>query len=176
MEHKVSSDAVPRRSFITALGAGCSAIIAALLGVPIVRAALFPLFNAGSENPWSDLGPLQNFKDLSKPVTQPLTIERRDGWSMADANQVLYVVAGANGQPRVLSSVCPHLGCTVQWKPSEDEFHCPCHGGTFKPDGTYVKGAPARGMDELPSRVQDGHLYCQFQTYRQLLATKEVAD
>jgi menaquinol-cytochrome c reductase iron-sulfur subunit len=174
-EHN-SPGEMPRRSFLNALAAIGSAIMAAILGIPIVRAALFPMFDRASGNPWSSLGPLDNFKNLAKPLTQPLTSESRDGWSLANANRILYVCAGPDGQPRVLSSVCPHLGCTVQWRAEQDNFHCPCHGGTFAPDGTRISGPPARGMDELPTRVQDGHLYVQFQTYRELLADKEPAD
>jgi menaquinol-cytochrome c reductase iron-sulfur subunit len=176
MSEHIPPGEMPRRSFFNVIVAAGGAIMTAILGVPIVRAALFPVFDASSANPWSDLGPLENFKNLSKPLTQPLALERRDGWSLANANQTLYLVAGASGQPRVLSSVCPHLGCTVQWRAEQDNFHCPCHGGTFAPDGCRISGPPARGMDELPTRVQDGHLYVQFETFRQLLADKEVAD
>jgi menaquinol-cytochrome c reductase iron-sulfur subunit len=176
MSEHISPGEMPRRSFLNVLVAAGGAVITALLAVPIVRVALFPVFDQTSANPWSDLGPLDNFKNLGKPLTQPLAIERRDGWSLADNNQTLYVVAGSAGQPRVLSSVCPHLGCTVQWRDAQDDFHCPCHGGTFTPDGSYISGPPARGMDELPMRVQDCHLFVQFQTYRQLLAVKEPAQ
>jgi menaquinol-cytochrome c reductase iron-sulfur subunit len=168
---------MPRRSFLNVVMGATGAVMTALLGIPIVRAALFPLFDTSSATPWSDLGPLENFKNLgNKPLTEPLALARRDGWSLANADQTLYLVAGTGGQPRVLSSVCPHLGCTVQWRDEKNDFHCPCHGGTFTADGTYISGPPARGMDELPTRVQDGHLLVQFQTYRQLLATKEVAE
>jgi menaquinol-cytochrome c reductase iron-sulfur subunit len=177
MSDHISPGEMPRRSFFSAIANIGGAMIAAVLAIPIVRAALFPVLDHSDANPWSDLGPLENFKDLGKPLTQPLSIARRDGWSLADANQNLYIVAGAPGKaPRVLSSVCPHLGCTVQWRAEQDDFHCPCHGGTFAADGCRISGPPARGMDELPTRVQDGHLFVQFQTYRQLLADKEVAE
>ena len=170
------SAAVERRSFFAALVAAGSSCIAALLGIPLVRAALFPLRGLGSQTQWSDLGPQENFAALKEPATQLLNIQRQDGWQLITAQQIVYVVAAPGGAPRVLSSTCPHLGCTVQWRGEKDEFICPCHGGTYAPDGSRVSGPPARGMDELPTRIQDGRLYVQYQNFRQLLATKEVVD
>lgn len=38
---------------------------------------------------------------------------------------------------------CTHLGCTVPWTPSEDVFHCPCHGSLFHKRTAVVVGGPA---------------------------------
>ncbi len=38
---------------------------------------------------------------------------------------------------------CTHLGCTVPWVPSEDLFHCPCHGSLFDKRTAVVTGGPA---------------------------------
>ena len=38
---------------------------------------------------------------------------------------------------------CTHLGCTVPWTASEDQFHCPCHGSLFDKHTAVVKGGPA---------------------------------
>ena len=41
-----------------------------------------------------------------------------------------------------LSNVCPHLGCKVRWEAPRNRFFCPCHEGTFAPDGTATGGPP----------------------------------
>ncbi|HMF14459.1 MAG TPA: Rieske 2Fe-2S domain-containing protein, partial [Gemmataceae bacterium] len=60
------------------------------------------------------------------------------------------------------TTICPHLGCSVDWRPQEEgkqgQFVCPCHGGTFDPRGELVKLSdrenPApRGMDRLEVQV-----------------------
>ena len=38
---------------------------------------------------------------------------------------------------------CTHLGCSVPWTPSEDQFHCPCHGSLFHKNTAVVLGGPA---------------------------------
>jgi cytochrome b6-f complex iron-sulfur subunit len=44
---------------------------------------------------------------------------------------------------KVVSGVCTHLGCTVNWVAERDRWECPCHGSIFNPDGTVLRG-PAR--------------------------------
>ena len=47
------------------------------------------------------------------------------------------------------SSVCPHLGCSVNYRRSEGDFFCPCHTSAFSLDGTKKNEIPPRNMDVL---------------------------
>ena len=47
----------------------------------------------------------------------------------------------------VIYARCTHLGCTPDWKPSEDKFKCPCHGSGYTPDGVNFEGPAPRPMD-----------------------------
>jgi cytochrome b6-f complex iron-sulfur subunit len=38
---------------------------------------------------------------------------------------------------------CTHLGCTVPYVPSENRFHCPCHGSLYNKKTAVVEGGPA---------------------------------
>jgi len=49
-----------------------------------------------------------------------------------------------------LSSVCPHLGCQVHWEAQHDRYFCPCHNGTFDPEGRPTGGPPKEGNTPLP--------------------------
>ncbi len=63
----------------------------------------------------------------------------------------------------ILSNSCAHLGCPVRWViiEGEGEFLCPCHGGIYDINGTYVAGPPPRDMySYVKSEVrEDGNLY-----------------
>jgi cytochrome b6-f complex iron-sulfur subunit len=48
-----------------------------------------------------------------------------------------------------LSSVCPHLGCQVHWEAHHDRYFCPCHNGTFDPEGKPTGGPPKEGNTPL---------------------------
>ncbi len=47
----------------------------------------------------------------------------------------------------VISAICTHLGCTPDWKPSENKFKCPCHGSGFDSEGINFEGPAPRPLD-----------------------------
>ena len=163
----------PRRSFLGALLVVGGGAMSALLAVPLVRFALHPIFVKTTETSWSDIGSLSDLDPSAGPVRKAVQVEQRDGWRKMTSEQSVYVTRDASGQLRVLSSVCPHLGCTVPWQEEKKEFICPCHGAIFGSDGTYLGGPAPRGMDWLETKVDAGHLYVRYQYFRQLVPTRE---
>ncbi len=56
---------------------------------------------------------------------------------------------------------CPHLGCTVPWRPEfefaarKGWFRCPCHGSTYTKEGGIIVAGPApRPLDVFPLEIQ----------------------
>ena len=47
----------------------------------------------------------------------------------------------------VIRAVCTHLGCTPDWKASENKFKCPCHGSGYDSEGINFEGPAPRPMD-----------------------------
>ena len=163
-----------RRSFLGMLLGIGAAGMGALLSVHLFRYALHPLMSRPTETAWSDLGDAAEFDSLAAPVKRTVRIEQRDGWRRVVTEKPVYVVKAAEGHARVLSTVCPHLGCTVAWNEERRRFISPCHNGMFAPDGSLVSGPPRRGLDELDSKVEGGRLLVRYQFFRPLVATKEV--
>jgi menaquinol-cytochrome c reductase iron-sulfur subunit len=163
-----------RRSFLGTLLALGTAFVAALLSAPLIRFALFPLLRRTTELKESPVGPITDFNSLSAPLIRTIQIEQVDGWRKTVSQKAVYVTKDSQGKLCVLSSICPHLGCTVPWSAEKNAFACPCHGATFAPDGMRTGGPALRGMDTLESTVQDGQLMVRFQYFRQLVAGKEV--
>ena len=66
---------------------------------------------------------------------------------------------------------CPHLGCTVPWRPddpvmegdsgfaSKARFNCPCHGSIYNRYGQILQGPAPRPMDRFPVDVRDGKIF-----------------
>ncbi len=54
---------------------------------------------------------------------------------------------------------CPHLGCSVPWRPgftfNDDNgwFRCPCHGSTYTKAGVRVFGPAPRSMDTMAVEI-----------------------
>ncbi len=47
----------------------------------------------------------------------------------------------------VIYAKCTHLGCTPEWKPTENKFKCPCHGSGYDSEGVNFEGPAPRPMD-----------------------------
>lgn len=163
-----------RRSFLGGLLGIGSVCVGALLSVPLIRFALFPLLRRTTELKSSQLGAPSEFSALAEPVMRTVQIEQVDGWRKTISERAVYVTKDTKGNLRVLTSVCPHLGCTVPWNKEKSRFICPCHGATFTADGTRISGPSLRGMDTLETSVENDQLFVRFQYFRQLVSNKEV--
>ena len=163
-----------RRSFLGALLALGSVFVGALLSVPLIRFALFPLLRRTTDLKSSPVGPLNEFSALTEPAMRTIQIEQIDGWRKTVSEKAVYITKDQQGKLCVLTSICPHLGCTVPWNKEKKQFICRCHGGTFSADGSRVSGPSQRGMDTLETSVQDGQLLVRFQYFRQLVSDKEI--
>lgn len=162
-----------RRSFLAGLLAAGGATVGALLAIPLVRFTLHPLLAPTTEKSWSEVGKVDEFQNIDAPVKKLVTIEQRDGWRKTVLEKPVYVSKDLKGELIVLSAVCPHLGCTVPWVENERKFICPCHLGTFSPDGKLIGGPPPRNMDRLQTRIEDGTLKALYQFFRQLTPNQE---
>jgi Rieske Fe-S protein len=163
-----------KRSFLAALLGVGSFVVGAILALPLIRFALFPLIRKTTELKASPVGNVGEFSSLTEPMMRTIQIEQVDGWRKTVSEKAVYVMKDSQGQLLVLSSICPHLGCTVPWNKEKKAFACPCHGATFAADGSRTGGPALRGMDSLATSVQDGQLLVRFQYFRQLVSDKEV--
>jgi Rieske Fe-S protein len=92
---------------------------------------------------------LADVSDLSSVPTE--TVDPESG-------NAAFLVKGPDGVT-MLSAICTHMGCTVEWRSSEDEFVCPCHGAVYDPTGEAA-GGPATGpLASLPVVVRHGQVF-----------------
>ncbi len=165
---------INRRSFFgTLLGIG-TAGMGALLAVPVLRYVLYPLYTKAGLGEWSVVGTVDEFSDLAKPIRKTIDFAQRDGWREVVSSQSVYVTKAEDNQLKVISAICPHLGCSASWQNAQNEFVCPCHGGRFAADGAHVAGPPPRGLDALPHKVENGKLMVHFKYFRSNVPNQEV--
>ena len=146
-----------RRSFLSFTTLG---ILTAVIGTYVVAAFRFlrPVV-AGAGEQWVDLGTVQDFQG-AEPVPRKISLQRVEGWATSTQEQTVYVLPQSGN--RVVSSVCPHEGCEVSWEAESKRFSCPCHESFFSADGSRIQGPSRRGLDSLPTRLQDNKLQVQF--------------
>ena len=59
----------------------------------------------------------------------------------------------------IVSAVCTHLQCSVNWNNDEKSWDCPCHGSRYFIDSTNFYGPAPRPMDWIDVQVApDDHL------------------
>lgn len=147
------SDLPTRRSFLLLVPLGVFASIASA-----AFRFLRPRISAATDR-WLDVAPLNELSG-SQPVSRKVVAEHIAGWAITMEEHNVFVLPASSNQ--VVSAICPHEGCEVLWDGQRNQFSCPCHESHFAADGARLSGPAPRGLDPLPSRVQDGKLQVQY--------------
>lgn len=58
----------------------------------------------------------------------------------------------------VLSRVCTHLGCLVEYSRAKQKLLCPCHAGTYNIDGSTAGGPPPKPLAAIPYRIDGDNI------------------
>ena len=112
----------------------------------------------------------------AKPVKVDLYADRVDAWSRVKNVKVGSAwVIELDGKLTAFSTVCPHLGCAVDFDPEAGKFKCPCHRSAFSLAGAVEEGPAPRPLDTLEVEEEGGLVAIRFQRFRQGIAAKEEA-
>ena len=76
-------------------------------------------------------------------------VEPGEGAIIRDGLKKVAVYRDARGTLHEFSAVCPHLGCIVQWNPTERTWDCPCHGSRFDKRGEVINGPANKDLRRL---------------------------
>ena len=69
-------------------------------------------------------------------------VKRGEGKIIERKGQKAAAFRDDDGSVTMVSAVCTHMGCLVDWNKAERTWDCPCHGSRFMPDGSVI-GGPA---------------------------------
>jgi Rieske Fe-S protein len=155
MEHLESLP--PRRTFLKWLTHGIGAVFAVVLGAPVVAYLMDPLNRPKSESGFRTVdGVRKSELQVGQPKQGVIRNVRSDAWTLHPNDVVgrVWIVKEQDANIKVFSTVCPHLGCSINADQNSSGFTCPCHGAKFDLNGGLVEEAgkknPApRGMDKL---------------------------
>jgi menaquinol-cytochrome c reductase iron-sulfur subunit len=159
-----SQQAIERRTFLAWLAGGVAGVWAVFLGVPLLG-ALFLQPKAAQASDFVEVGSVADLKP-DEPVSMSFTDTAVDGYVHQVVQRSVWVVKSASGEVVAYTPVCPHLGCQYSWDAARKRFVCPCHNSVFDVDGKLQSGPAPRGLDALPSQVQDGTLSVKWQSYQ----------
>jgi Rieske Fe-S protein len=102
-----------------------------------------------------------------EPVKVELTRDKHDGWNRVHDTKIgaAWVVA-LDDEIIAISTVCPHLGCAIDFDPESRKFTCPCHRSAFSLDGTVEFGPSPRPLDRLDVRIDEGRVAIKYQRFK----------
>jgi Rieske Fe-S protein len=170
------ADDRPRRTFLKLLTGGISALMGAVAAIPGLGFLAHPLRKetvTGGDEPLrvASVDEVQP----GKPKRVNVVGQTHDAWLRLDSVKLgaCWLVRSASGDLRAFSTVCPHLGCGVDWNDSTKKFDCPCHGSVFDTDGRCVAGPSPRGMDELEVVTTGDEVKVRYRRFRVSTSTKE---
>ncbi len=151
---------IGRRTF---LGLAADAVQAALAGVVVLpgfRLLLAPLRRRSDGVSFRPLVPLQDVP-AGRPIRVVVNADRWDAYvhhPPGPIGGVWLIRHDADAiQPgvRCLQTICPHLGCGIDYLSARDVFSCPCHASEFDRTGKATSGPSPRPMDELECRISE---------------------
>jgi Rieske Fe-S protein len=164
-----------RRGILKTLTGLLGTIVSAMVAIPALRFLWHPVSHKMTSNGEEPLR-VANLDELrpGQPVRVTVIGGRSDAWLRLE-NQKLGAcwLVREGDQVRAFSTVCPHLGCGIDWNDATRKFDCPCHGSVFDLSGKCVAGPSPRAMDELEVTTKEKQIAVRYQRFRVSTAKKE---
>ena len=166
--------AISRRSFFHQLLAVVSTAVCTVAPLALgIAAWCFPLKRKRTV----DAGGFTRVARLDEVPTDRAVLfdviaERKDAWTHHGAQRIGSVFLQRSGEREVrcFSSVCPHLGCLVEYNGAKREFDCPCHNSSFSLEGRREESSPsARDLDPLDvdgERLLRGEVWVKYEKFQ----------
>ena len=165
---RVSEDRRTLLKIITGIFGGGTA---AAVMLPALRAIIAPmtLRTVRGVGEFVSIAPVEAVPSDGTPLKVPVVVsEPRDAWARLPPTQVGAVYLIRSEKDLIAySTVCPHLGCGVDYATEKRAFGCPCHESAFSLDGSVSGGPSPRALDRLEVRVKDGKVEVLYQQFRQ---------
>lgn len=172
----------PRRNF---LAEAASILIGGLVGlVPIAAGIAFffdPILRkrqtmrGQTEDGFLSVAKISDLPKDGTPLRFSIIADKIDAWNLFKQQTVGTVyLRNVEGNVIAFNDVCPHLGCKIDYKSSNNSFFCPCHASAFKLDGAKSNPIPPRDMDALEVREINGEVWVKYQNFKRGVEKKEV--
>ena len=73
------------------------------------------------------------------PKEKLISLPAGQGGIVEYEGQKVGVYKNEEGEAFLVSPLCTHLGCQLEWNPDERTWDCPCHGSRFGYDGHVIE-------------------------------------
>lgn len=80
------------------------------------------------------------------PEKELKKLETGKGIKIEYEKEKVGVYKDETGNVYLVSAICPHLGCELEWNPEEKSWDCPCHGSRFDYKGKLLDGPAQKNI------------------------------
>lgn len=174
------TETIQRRTFLKRAFLLVNGAIAAIVAVPALRYLLDPLARSRKDGAYLRVAPLSALVP-GQPTRMPIISGRDDAYTRYPPGTIgqVFLTRQPEGATvpavKCLQTICPHLGCAVNYVPEGESFACPCHTSDFDKNGQRVTGPAPRGLDPLECRVTpDGWVEVRYQEFEVGIARRVV--
>ena len=149
----------------------------AIVAAPALAALLFPARGkiVVEDDGFLDVASIDDLP-ADTPSKYVVTATRWDAWSRIAGVELgsVWLTRGADGRVTALSTVCPHLGCAVDFLPENRTFSCPCHASVFDYSGKTTSGPSPRSLDGLEAKVEGKRILVKYRRF--LIGAREKRE
>jgi len=153
-----------RRSFMKVVSAGIGGLVGVFLALPFLEAIVAPSLSVKKRH-FAGVTPLTDLP-TGVPVDRTFADSSADAFIQETLLRDVWIVKHSPSDVEVFSPICPHLGCRYNWHPDRSLFICPCHGSEFSLTGKVEGGPAPRPLDTLPTRIENGKLYVEWERFK----------
>jgi Rieske Fe-S protein len=172
---------VKRRSFLYTLSASIVGAVAVVVPFAAGLVTFFAPLGRRSKGSQVRVCAIEDIPPDGIPRRFPVIAGRRDAWNVYPPKPIGAVFlrrTGSDALPQAVSSVCPHLGCAVDFRMQLGRYQCPCHNSAWQPDGSRIDPSTSpspRDLDGLKVEVRDGQVWVDYQRFKSGVAEQVQA-
>jgi menaquinol-cytochrome c reductase iron-sulfur subunit len=152
-----------RRGFFKTAVAILAFLGGLVLGIPLLGSLIGPSFRKKSAR-WSRAAGVADLPE-GLPTIVSFTDRSSDAYLRETVSRNVWAVRRSAAEVTVFSPICTHLGCRYDWDAQGGHFACPCHGSVFGLDGKVLAGPAPRPLDTLPSKIENGELFVEWERF-----------
>lgn len=163
----VGNRPLERRRFLKWVSAVGATVIAALAGVPVLRAFLSPALAPESAGTWVKVADDVASIETGVPVRVSFVQRKVDAWLEDHQLNSVWLYTADGQKVKAYNPHCTHLGCAFAYDADTKNFACPCHRGQFDvKTGHVLAGPPPRPLDELTAEIRSGAVWVNYRDFR----------
>ena len=77
---------------------------------------------------------------------EDIVIRRGEGKILQAYGERAGAYRDEDGRVHLVNTTCTHMGCELNWNPSEKSWDCPCHGSRFTYTGEIIQGPAVKNL------------------------------